>query len=246
MNIRLGSIVIVSILIAGGASAQTSGSVSGRILAEDTGLPLEGVTVNAIKSTEGGPVIASTVSSAGGEFIFDNVSPGIYRICVHEAGEYLNPCEWDGTVSVNVSGSSSRAADIRLKRGVWLSVRIADPNNLVATLAQKLPGGFAAVFVTNSTGASGPVPLTSSGHGVYEYSKLVMPNSKMTVIVNGIGVQLGNGQGTLLPGSRYSASITIPAVAAPTQTTKLKLPLGLDRVRQENTTVVPLVIASKP
>src|SRR5437762_218437 len=64
-------------LIAAGASAQSRGSIAGRVL-DETGGALPGVTVE-LRSAAGGAG-TPTVTNGTGDYSFDNLSAGTYEV----------------------------------------------------------------------------------------------------------------------------------------------------------------------
>ena len=54
------------------------------------------------------------------------VSPGQYQLCIHNAGLYLNPCEWGAANIGTVTSSGTVTVPLRLRKGAWFIVRVHD------------------------------------------------------------------------------------------------------------------------
>jgi hypothetical protein len=99
-------------------------------------------TVRAGKQTLPAPgeaLVNDVVTADGnGAFSASNLPPGQYMLCASVPGApYLDPCIWHRPVAVTVSAATTSAPNLTLEKGVFLKVRINDPQRL---LPQALDG----------------------------------------------------------------------------------------------------------
>lgn len=155
--------------------AQNRGSLAGKVLADDTGKPLAGVMVVTIAGSsiqEGRSSVFRSVTDENGAYFLPGLPPGTYRICVSDAKDYLDPCQWGPETSINVVDTPANL-NLRLRKGARLVVRIADPNGLVAgykkavEAAASVPGAFTNVTLSDAEGNSKLVPLTHWADNIY-------------------------------------------------------------------------------
>jgi len=99
------------------------------------------------------PVDRETTSGDEGEFAFDELPDGDYRICVDAPG-YLNPCRWPANSSVKL-GEESRVVtrDIVVPKGCRVRIRIDDPLGLAPESTSPSQGSLIKVGVQAPAGA---------------------------------------------------------------------------------------------
>lgn len=167
-------------------SAIFAQTLTGTVVADDTGTPLQGTSVIAIQITTPGERSA-TVSSpvdAKGQFAID-VPPGEYLLCARNAGHYLDPCQWGGAKTV-VAGApgigTAGEITLRLERGAPFLVRLHDSNGLFAK-AGSMPA--AALSATVQAPGRKPfiLPLVYDGGSVRDWGGVVPLEVAMTVTV---------------------------------------------------------------
>ncbi|WP_431216880.1 carboxypeptidase-like regulatory domain-containing protein [Puia sp. P3] len=94
-----------------------AGKISGKV-ADANGKGLEAVTVSLLKEKDSVPV-RSVGTDAGGQFVFDNVSPGKYRLSVTHIG-YL---AWSGEqIELNAARPSLSVGAVRLQPSAGASL----------------------------------------------------------------------------------------------------------------------------
>jgi hypothetical protein len=77
-------------------------------------------------------------ADANGAFSVSNLPSGRYMLCASVPGApYLDPCIWHRPVAVTVSAAATGTPSLTLEKGVFLNVRINDPQRL---LPQTLDG----------------------------------------------------------------------------------------------------------
>jgi len=87
-----------------------------------------------------GEAQVSNVATAGanGAFSVSNLPSGQYMLCASVPGApYLDPCIWHRPVAVTVSAAATSMPSLTLEKGVFLNVRVNDPQRL---LPQTLDG----------------------------------------------------------------------------------------------------------
>jgi len=174
---------------AGRMPAQT---LSGTVVADDTGAPIGGATVLAIQKTASAaqrPVIYSAVADAQGRYAM-SVSAGRYQLCVHGAGVYLNPCEW-GAGGPTVTVVTAAAANLRLQRGAWFIVRIHDTRRLLPQV-ESVRGSSVRVLLTGPAVSGFPLPLIYDNGRIRDYGAVVPMNSAMRARIASSSIALSD------------------------------------------------------
>ncbi|MCX6618375.1 MAG: carboxypeptidase-like regulatory domain-containing protein [Acidobacteria bacterium] len=216
------------IALASGIYAQPPARLTGRVTAEETGKPLAGVTVLATQQISSGrPVILRALTNGDGAYVIDGAPPGSYGLCIHAGTAYLDPCEWGGPVASSPGGASQ---EIRLRLGIRLVVKLDDASGYAANRDPKKPGSPLAVTVAGASGRERPVPLTSQGGGVYEYSYLTPPDTVLRLRVASNEFLLADASGSAIDERGYVFSVTTPsAVTPPSGRPSRRLPFTLVR-----------------
>lgn len=180
-----------------GASTAAAGlmpaqTLSGTVVADDTGAPIGGATVLAIQKTASPaqrPAICQAVTDAGGRYVM-SVSAGRYQLCVHGVGVYLNPCEWGGD-SPTVTVTTAAAASLRLQKGAWLIVRIHDTRRLLSQV-ETVRGSGVTVFLTAAAVNQFPLPLIYDNGRIRDYGAVVPMNSAMRARIASSSIALSD------------------------------------------------------
>ncbi len=95
--------------------AQPSSRLTGRVVADESGKPLAGVTVLATQRiAPGPPVILRVLTDGDGSYAIDNAAAGAYNLCFHAGTAYLDPCDWGAPIRALAGGP---AQEIRLRLG---------------------------------------------------------------------------------------------------------------------------------
>jgi len=77
-------------------------------------------------------------ADASGGFSVSSLPVGQYMLCASVPGApYLDPCVWHRPVPITVSAAATSTPNLTLENGVFLTVRVNDPQHL---LAQSLDG----------------------------------------------------------------------------------------------------------
>ncbi len=206
---------------AGIAAAQ---ALSGTVTADDTGAPIGGATVVAIQKTVSHaqqPAIYWAGTDSAGRYAM-TVSAGQYQLCVHGAGVYLNPCEW-GAGNRTVPVSAAATADLRLKKGAWLIVRIHDRERLMPH-AETVRGGAVTAFVAGGTIPQFPLPLIYDHGSVRDYGAVVPMNLAMRARVVSASLVLNDSTGVPLGAEGVPFQVTaadFPANTLPREVARM-------------------------
>lgn len=199
-------------MLASGVYAQSSGRLAGRVLADHNGKPLGGVTVVAARRiAPAPPVILRMVTDAQGRYSIDAASAGSYSVCIHAGTAYLNPCEWGSPVTVS---TSDPAQEIRLRLGVRVVVKADDSSGHSASRDPNPPGSVLAVTLADGSGIEHPVPLTSEGAGIYEYSYLAPAQTALRLKVSSSHFLLADSSGSPIDERGHVFPVTTPSLAA--------------------------------
>jgi len=149
------------------------GGISGRVIAEDTGLPLEGVLVSARSYYSGGSGTYYTNTQTDGTYSFSALRPDQYRVQFTPAGvasPYLG--EWydnqgieeAGTLLTVQNGSTVTNINAALSRGATIS-------GVISTMGGNAPLAiYASLF--NMSGAALRTAIADNATGAYQFGGL--------------------------------------------------------------------------
>ena len=150
------------------ATAVATGQVQGKAVSTASlsvaALPVNGVTITAVRVSPNPVVTVQTTSAKDGTFTIGTLPTGRYNICLTDkSGTYLDPCQWlDAGVTVDVvNGSITSGVNLRVPVASVLQVRV---NNLSNALSAKPSDAFlphVLVAVRDATGAVHPAVETT-------------------------------------------------------------------------------------
>ncbi len=233
--------------------AQERGQLTGKLLAQGSGRPILGARIVGVKQepaySTSGPTVIRAITDSIGSYRFENVPTGFYRLCVYEAGDYLDPCQWSRPAEAAVSAGTV-SLDIRLEQGVWVSVRVEDPQNLVAQHEARSvgrfvpPAGFVTVSVAEASGRARPVPLTHRAERLLDYSALVPADAPLRLVVASDVFLLADAAGTPIDARGHSVALRlpVPAAAPPTDRPRFPPPIGSPVGSGARATIIPIRI----
>ncbi len=181
-------------------------SVTGTVTESGSGVPLEGVTVQAQTGTETQTfAMKQGVTDSSGHYFIDDVDPGNYQLTARKAEYQMK------TQSLMV-GSESAQSDFALSRGTGVGIQANDgltglPLRGVSVIAFGAGGSIAF---------NGTISLDSSGHGdigslgpgayaLYVFSNGYSPRSFPNVIVPSATLGVA-----LTPGGRVEVRPAVP------------------------------------
>lgn len=184
------------------------------VISDQNGNAVVGASITAtgayVAQTPGGPPQSenySTVSTAGGQFLFSSVNSGSYTLCVSVPGTaYLDPCRWSSGPNVIVSPGQQATANVVLATGALLQVRIADP-------AQHLANGDGAVLLGLSSPSTFFHPLNPvvSAATAATFQIAFPPNTALTFEISSNKLQLADAKGATLTTATASTQILVTA-----------------------------------
>lgn len=187
--------------------AQPPGSITGTVTSLDSNVALSGVhLVAASQRPDAAPILLEATSADDGRYSIPNVPPGDYSICAQykpaathgsrrdlwqmSAGidqeiAYLDPCDWSSGIQASV-GTSEATVNIRLERGVSLTVLVDDPVGALDPSAAALQ-----IFVKDSSGSI-RAALHPFAHvdGPHRYRAVVPKSGRYSLVVHARGVSL--------------------------------------------------------
>jgi len=190
--IRTAIRIFVSAACAAAPGLMPAQTLSGTVVADDTGAPIGGATVLAIQKTASPaqqPAIYQAVADVAGRYAM-SVSAGRYQLCVHGAGVYLNPCEW-GAGGPTVTVATAAAANLRLQKGAWFIVRIHDTRRLLPQV-ESVRGSGVRVFLTGPAVSGFPLPLIYDSGRIRDYGAVVPMNSAMRARIASSSIALSD------------------------------------------------------
>jgi len=181
-------------------------SVTGTVTESGSGIPLEGVTVQAQTGRETQAFsMKQGVSDSSGHYFIDDVDPGSYQLSARKSGYQAK------TQNLTVAAESSQS-DFALDRGTGMGIQANDgltglPLRGISVLAYAA-GGSVAFSGTVSLDSTGRGELASLGPGVYAiyvFSNGYSPRSFASVQVP--SPTLG---AALTPGGRVEVRPSVP------------------------------------
>ncbi|MCI4354629.1 MAG: carboxypeptidase regulatory-like domain-containing protein, partial [Thermoplasmata archaeon] len=181
-------------------------SVTGTVTESGSGVPLEGVTVQAQTGTETQAfAMKQGMTDSSGHYFIDDVDPGSYQLTARKAEYQMK------TQSVNV-GSDSAQSDFALSRGTGVGIQANDgltglPLRGVSVIAFGA-GGSIAFNGTISLDSSGRGDIGSLGPGAYAlyvFSNGYSPRSFPNVMVPSATLGVA-----LTPGGRVEVRPAVP------------------------------------
>jgi len=155
----------------------------------------------------------SVVADANGKHTVSGLPAGNYVVCAAAAGQpLLDPCRWGLSPFVRVQIGSISNLNIQLERGVYLAVRVNDPQRLLPTSAETLfdtPRLIVGVVFGN--GAFLAAPQISADMGGRNYEVAVPTGAPLYLWLFSRHVALADAQGKAFP----LAGAAVPFNAAP-------------------------------
>ena len=149
-----------------------------------TGTPVAGATVSVTGASSDSAAATSETRAAetraDGSFEFQGLRSGSFRICAAAPESLvLNPCDWGDLTKITLASDAVTSYTMRLNRGVAVSVRIYDSDDLIPSegLAYEI-NPFLPVLVSRS-GRFLPMVATSSAAHWHEYRRVIPPRTDM-------------------------------------------------------------------
>jgi hypothetical protein len=173
-------------------------NLRGTILADDTGAPIGRATVLAIPkrtSLSESAKIYSAETDAQGRYAV-TAEPGQYTICVHSAGLYLNPCQWNTAITRNVTTAPSDIP-LRLTKGGRFVLRAHDVQRLLPRAEGIFSTGISAI-VSRPSGGPYLLPVVYDNGRVRDYGGILPLNVALRVTVSSSRVMLSDQTGAAL------------------------------------------------
>jgi hypothetical protein len=210
----VGGLIGVSLLLCPtSAWAQDETNVTGQVIAGDTNRPLAYATVVATQRkgvTAGAPQIFLAETDESGRFSINVPTGTTYSLCVHNIGQYLDPCRWSTAPAVTAS-TDVAPVTLALDRGIPLRVVIRNANELRGSKsgpAFKFPTRPIGVYLTRqSDGLRMPVPMVGQIGDRIEFFDVIPDDSSWRVklagrprrFVDQYGRAYANEAGTAVP-----------------------------------------------
>lgn len=205
---------LLGIVLCGWMPAQ---KLTGALTAADTGAPIAGASILAVQQTASRtqkPLMYSGPTDTGGNFAIQ-ASPGLYKLCAHAAGLYLDPCQWGIPTAVTVAAGATVNSPLKLTKGGKFIVRVHDPQRLLRqqeTTFQRT----VSVSITGATAKPFFLPVVYDDGNIRDYGAVVPLNLPMNAMVfDGGHVTIGDRQGAALAsgGVPFQAlPVAVPAV----------------------------------
>jgi hypothetical protein len=183
------------------------GSIQGVVLGEDS-RPVKGaVLVSTIA-----PRARGKPTGEDGRFNLTGLLAGTHSLCVQvPGGDLLDPCRWAAAQQVNLAAGENRAGlQIRLQRGVRISVKIDDP----AGYRLRQTGGNRSVLLIGVWGRDGlfnRAVAVRKGGAATEYQVLVPFQTQLRLSVHSSSLLFEDTQGVAVPRPGVNLPFQVPS-----------------------------------
>jgi len=224
----LTGLVVIMVLPALIRAQSGSGSIQGRLITDDnkpiaetlvtasTALPDAPLPAPAPTPSAGGPImtgpqVAAVRSGNDGSFVLKNLPAGRLVLCaqVSTPGQ-LHPCQWATKANIVslMAGQAVTAADIVVKTGSILHVRINDPQRLLDNPAGQIPPPHLMVgIVTPQRFFQYAAPVSKDDKG-RNYEITVPFDTPLDFTISSFGLSLAGENGARLDPKGYNESFT--------------------------------------
>lgn len=194
----------VLIAVACGSRVAAAQDITGAVVAADTGLPLAGATVVAVRTPDSAleiPTVYQSAVGADGHYAL-NASSGHYSLCVRPlaASLYMDPCQWGRPTTVNVSAATVALTPISLEKGIRLIVRVHDTKQLLPK-AEVVTGAAVAAFLTSGSVRQFPLPVVYADDIVRDYGTNIPVGVPMSVTISSRNLTLVDKDGSPITGT---------------------------------------------
>ena len=195
-------------------------SVSGTVVAASTGVPIADAGVLAV------PKVVATVASkapqiykarvdAAGHFEIP-VPAGQYELCVHGPKIYLDPCQWGGSSSISVTGTSNAVLSLPLQTGGQFVVRVHDAQGVLQKAEAVLGSGVFASITGASINGRLPLPFIQNAAGIRDYGMTVPVNVMFNATVTSAVASFVDATGAALTVQNTPFQVVPPTAFAGT------------------------------
>jgi hypothetical protein len=193
-------------------------NLTGTVVGDDTGAPIAGATVVAIQKTATAsqkPAIYMAPVDAAGRYAM-TVSAGLYQLCVHGGGLYLDPCQWGAVTSGSVTAGIGVAASLRLQKGAWFILRVHDKQGLLPQ-GELVHSSSISAHLTGVAVKQFPLPVVYDNGRIRDYGAVIPMNSPLSAVVSSGSVVLADETGAApsplgIPFQVFAADVNAPAL----------------------------------
>jgi hypothetical protein len=144
---------------------------------------------------------SSTTTDAGGNYAATGLPPGNYIVCATLTGQpLLDPCQWAASPKVRVEGGVVSRLNIQVRQGVFLNVRLNDPQSLLsASSVAALSAPRLILGVMFGNGAFLPARKVGTDAAGQNYQIAVPTATDLQLWLHSRFVSLTDVQGKSLP-----------------------------------------------
>jgi len=161
----------------------------------------------------------SATASAAGVATFDLLPNGQYTLCAQAAsGNWLNPCEWGSARPAVVLSAPQRTVSttLVLKRGAAVSIRVDDPNGLLAQSEGKTPGAHLLLGVRSDALIFHPASIFAQDSAGRTYQVTIPFDANVNLAVASSFFRLTDATGAPFAATGAAAvPIAVPSGQAP-------------------------------
>jgi hypothetical protein len=157
----------------------------------------------------------SATASAAGVVTFDLLPNGQYTLCAQAvSGHWLNPCEWGATRPAVVLSAPQGTArtTLVLKRGAAVSIRVDDPNGLLAQNEGKTPGAHLLLGVRSDALIFHPASIVAQDSGGRNYEVTIPFDANVKLVVASSFFRLTDAAGApFAAGGTANIPVSVPS-----------------------------------
>lgn len=193
----------------------SGGLILGTVVMEKGGKPIPAAIVTLAQlsnNAKEGKIIQprSAISNIDGLFLFKDLTPGQYRVCVKLMGStLLDPCDWDSKQPIYPLSLNQVLSDVKLamKQGLMLPIRLEDTANHLSANEGKTPGAHLLLGVPLPNGMFMPASQikTSKTPGGQDHQVLIPFDTDVRIVVSSKLFQMSDQSGKPLRAAAATA-----------------------------------------
>lgn len=182
-----------------------SGVISGTVKGADGSIITSGVAgasrvPDSVSLPKHARTAATVVIGPDGSFHFPPLVEGTYRICTQSPGAWISPCDWGDSAATRISLSAGQAsANVRivLQKGAFVTVRVDDTGQFLATSA---PSSSASLLIGVGTDSFvfRKAALLAQDVGGRTYQVLIPFDRSIRIVAASASFHLAQASGSLL------------------------------------------------
>ena len=197
---------------AGNTATTSGGNLQGKVVLDNDGSAVAGVTVVAYKTVVAATAIGSSgtaVTAKDGSFTISGLTSGQFRVCVRDStGTLVDPCQWgDSPKPVALSAGLV----IRVKKVSTVSVRINDTGQYLIAKSATAPKPHVLVGAYDAQGLFHPAMQTAQDATGVSYQLTISVDTPVRLSLFSAQVKLTDSQNVAIPAQGYATTFIQPS-----------------------------------